>query len=147
MSPGGVLSASDLFPALRCLLLLWPFTAMKWFSPFAACSRNLRSQLSTHILGHFEVTASPSTLYNILWFIYLVLRLSLAGKSGFLTWVRLQQPLERRYPFLTARGIFSCVQTKILLPMLWPFNVRTDVNTCDCTRRLYGQRKRVCTES
>ena len=27
------------------------------------------------------------------------------------------------------------------------FNVRTDVNACDCTWRLYGYRTRVCTES
>ena len=27
------------------------------------------------------------------------------------------------------------------------FNVRTDVNDCDCTRGLYGHRKRVCTGS
>ena len=31
--------------------------------------------------------------------------------------------------------------------MLRIFNVRTDVNACDCTRRLYGHRKRICTES
>ena len=27
------------------------------------------------------------------------------------------------------------------------FNVHTDVNACDCTRGMYGHRKRVCTES
>ena len=27
------------------------------------------------------------------------------------------------------------------------FNARTDVDACDCTRGLYGHRKRVCTES
>ena len=30
--------------------------------------------------------------------------------------------------------------------MVWP-PVRTDGDACDCTRGLYGHRKRVCTES
>ena len=30
---------------------------------------------------------------------------------------------------------------------VWIFNVRTDVDACDCTRGLYGHRKRVCTGS
>ena len=30
--------------------------------------------------------------------------------------------------------------------MLGIFNVRTDVNACDCTQRLCGRRKRVCAE-
>ena len=30
---------------------------------------------------------------------------------------------------------------------VWDFNVCTAVDACDCTRGLYGQRKRVCTES
>ena len=54
--------------------------------------------------------------------------------SGRLTLVRLQQPQERRHPFLTVRAVFSCVQTKVWLPMLGIFNVRADVNACDCTR-------------
>ena len=75
------------------------------------------------------------------------LHLSFAGNSDRLTWVRLQQPQEQRYPFLTVRAVFSCVQTMVLLPVLGIFNVRTDVKACDCTRGLYGQRKRVCTGS
>ena len=72
---------------------------------------------------------------------------SLAGNSGRLNRVRLQQPQEQCYPFLTVRAVFSCVQSKVWLPMFGIFNVRTDVNACDCTRGLYGHRKRVCTES
>ena len=36
--------------------------------------------------------------------------------------------------------------TKVWLPMLGIFNMHTDDNACDCTRGLYGHRKRVCTE-
>ena len=79
--------------------------------------------------------------------LFLALHLSLARNSGCLTWVRLQQPQEQRYPFLTVHAVFSCVQTKVRLPVLWIFHVRTDVNARDCTRGLCGHRKRVCTES
>ena len=50
-------------------------------------------------------------------------------------------------PIPNSRAAFSCVQTKAWLPMLGIFNVRTDINTCDCTRGLYRHRKRVCIES
>ena len=73
--------------------------------------------------------------------------MSLAGNSGRLTWVRVQQPQEQRYSFLTVRAIFSCIQLKVWLPVLGIFNVHTDVNACDCTRGLYGHRIRICTES
>ena len=53
----------------------------------------------------------------------------------------IQQPQEQRYPFLTVRAVFSCVQTEVWLPMLGIFNARTDVNACDRTRGLYGHRK------
>ena len=56
------------------------------------------------------------------------------GNSGRLIRVRPQQPQEQRYPFLTVRAVFSCVQTKIWLSMLGIFNVRTDVNARDCTQ-------------
>ena len=81
-------------------------------------------------------------------FIYLLaLHLYLAGNSGRLTWVRLQPPQEQRYPFLTVRAVFLCVQRNVWLPMLGMFNARTDVNTRVCTQGLYGHRKRLCTES
>ena len=67
--------------------------------------------------------------------LFLVLHLSLVGNSGRLNWVRLQQPQEQRYPFLTVLTVFSCVQTKVWLPMLGIFYMRTDVYACDCTRR------------
>ena len=67
---------------------------------------------------------------------------SLAGNSGRLNRVRLQQPQEQCYPFLTVRAVFSCVQSKVWLPMCGIFNVRTDVNASDCTQGLCGHRKR-----
>ena len=63
-------------------------------------------------------------------FFILSLHSSVAGNSGRLTWARLQQPQEQRYPFLTVRAVFSCVQTKVWLPVLGVFNVRTDVKAC-----------------
>ena len=69
------------------------------------------------------------------------------GNSGRLTWVKLQQPQEQRYPFLTVYAVFSCVQAKVWLPMLGILNVHIDVNVCDCTWVLFGHRRRVCTES
>ena len=66
--------------------------------------------------------------------VFFALHLSLAGNSDRLTWVRLQQQQEQRYPFLTVREVLLCVRTKEELPMVWIFNVRTDVNSCDCTR-------------
>ena len=80
-------------------------------------------------------------------FLRIIIFLSFAENSGRLPRVRLQQPQEQRYPFLTVCAVFSCVQTKIWLLVLGIFNVRTDVNACDCTRGLCGHRKRVCTES
>ena len=58
-----------------------------------------------------------------------------------------QQPREQRYPFLPACVVFSCVRTMVWLPVFGIFNVHTDVDACDCTRELYGHRKRVCTGS
>ena len=42
-----------------------------------------------------------------------LLSLSLAGNSGRLTWVRLQQPQEQCYPFLSVCAVFLCVQTMV----------------------------------
>ena len=55
------------------------------------------------------------------------------GNLGCLTWIRLQQSVEQYYPFLTVRAVFSCVQTKVWLPMFGIFNVHTDVTACGCT--------------
>ena len=38
---------------------------------------------------------------------------SLTGNSGGLTWVRLHQPPEQRYPFLSVCAVFPCVQTMV----------------------------------
>ena len=58
-----------------------------------------------------------------------------------------KQPEELCYPFLSACAVFSCVQTMVWLSELGIFNVRTDADAWDCTRGLYGRRKRVCARS
>ena len=70
--------------------------------------------------------------------------LSLPGNSGRLA---SDKPQEQRYPILSVCAVFSCVQTMDWLPVFGIFNVHTDDDTCDCTRVLYGHRKRVCTGS
>ena len=42
---------------------------------------------------------------------FFVLHLSLAGNLGRLTWVRLLQPQEQRYPFLPMCAVFLCVNS------------------------------------
>ena len=32
-----------------------------------------------------------------------------------------------------AFAVFSCVQAMVWLPVLWTFNMRTDVDACNCT--------------
>ena len=54
--------------------------------------------------------------------------------KGCLTWIRLRQPQKQRYPFLPVCAIFSCVQAMVKLPLFRIFNVRTDVDACNCTR-------------
>ena len=49
---------------------------------------------------------------------FIALHLSLEGNSGRLTRLRLQQPQEQRYPFLTVGAGYSCIQTNIWLPVL-----------------------------
>ena len=87
-----------------------------------------------------QVDKDTDTFY-LLYFFY-----PFAGVLGCLTWVRLQQPQEQCYLFLTVRAVFSCLQTKVRLPMLEIFNVHTDVNACDSTWGLYGYCKRICAE-
>ena len=90
----------------------------------------------------------PYSIYLIFFLLIFILALqsSFAGNSGRLTWVRLQQPKEQRYPFQeSASGIFVC--PKAWLPMLGIFNVHIDANACNYIRGLYGHHKRVCTES
>ena len=73
--------------------------------------------------------------------------LSLVGNSGHLTRAEAQEPQEQRYPFLSVRAAFSCVQTMVWLPGFGIFTCVTDVDACDCTQRLYGHRQRVCAGS
>ena len=47
--------------------------------------------------------------------------------------------------WLPVCAVSSCVQTMVWLPVFGIFNVRTDVDTCDCTRGLYGHRQKVGT--
>ena len=54
-----------------------------------------------------------------------------------------QQPQEQRYPFLSMHVVFPCVLRMLWLPVFGIFNVRTDADASDCTRGLYGHRKRV----
>ena len=60
--------------------------------------------------------------------LFLALHLSLTGNSGRLTWVKLQQLQEQRYPFLAMLAVFSFVQRKVWLPRLRIVNPHTDVN-------------------
>ena len=69
------------------------------------------------------------------------------GKFGSPYLDKAQQPQEQRYPFLSVCAVFSFVQTVVWLQMFRNFNMHTDVDACDCTRGLYGHRKRVCTGS
>ena len=55
-------------------------------------------------------------------FLRIIIFLSFAENSGRLPRVRLQQPQEQRYPFLTVRAVLSCVN-------VWSFNVRTYVDS------------------
>ena len=74
---------------------------------------------------------------DLIFFFNLALHSSLTvGNSGGLTWVRLQQPQEQRYPFLTVCAVFSCVQTKVGLPLFGIVKVCTDNNACDFTQGL-----------
>ena len=43
--------------------------------------------------------------------------------------------------------VFSCAQTMVRPPMIGIFNVRRDVDACDCSWGPYGHRKTVCTGS
>ena len=43
--------------------------------------------------------------------------------------------------------VLLCVQTMVWLPVFGIFNVRADVDACDCTRGLCGHRQTVCTGS
>ena len=52
-----------------------------------------------------------------------------------------QQLQEQRYPLLSVFAVFPCVQTTVWLSVFGIFNMRPDVDVCDCTRGLYRHRK------
>ena len=79
----------------------------------------------------------------------LISSLSLAGNSGRLTWViKAHQPQEQRYnhSYQSVRDL--CVSKQWFGCQFWGFLAYAQMfDACDCTRRLYGHRKRVCAES
>ena len=79
--------------------------------------------------------------FFVLVFRYLV-PCGVAEKFGSSYLDTVQQPQEQRYPFLSVRVAFSCVQTMVWLPVFQfeIVNVRTDVVACDRTRGLYEHR-------
>ena len=86
-------------------------------------------------------TSPQSTLFFLLFFFFLHFINPLRE-------ILVAQPQEQRYPVLTVGAVFSYFQTKVVLPMLGTVMYsQMSVNTGECTRGLYGHRKRVCTES
>ena len=100
-------------------------------------SSSLRLPLSHYSKAPRQTIFSISIFFSLSTFYHFIYPL---GKSGCLTWVRLQQPQEQRYPFLSVFAVFSCVQTQVWLPMLGIFNLRTYLDARDCTRGLYWHR-------
>ena len=92
-------------------------------------------QATNGLRALYRLTVRPLLVFIHL-FSTLMLHLLLAGNSGSLNWVRLQQPLELRHPFLSDSAVFSCVQTMVWLPMFGIFNVRIYINACEYTRGL-----------
>ena len=116
---------------LRFLLGPLPFVEFSVLS-FAICC--IFCSVLSHLL-HFLY------FFSFLIFLYVIV---LCGKFGSPYPGKAQPPQEQRYPFLSVCAVFSCVQTMVGCGI---FNVRTDVvDACDCTRGLYGHRKRVCAE-
>ena len=71
--------------------------------------------------------------------------LPLEIRVGFL---RESQLRQLRFPTYCACWVFSCFHNPLNSDMDYRiFNVRTDVNTCDCAGGCMDTRKRVCTES
>ena len=73
--------------------------------------------------------------------------LFLAGNLGCLTWVKHSSHKSGATHSYCCVQCF-CVQTMVWLPVIpvfGIFNMRTDVDACDCTKRLYRHHKRACT--
>ena len=55
---------------------------------------------------------------------------------------------ELRYPTYCACWMFLCFHNPSDSGMDYKiFNVHTDIDACDCTRGMYGRRRKDCTES
>ena len=81
-------------------------------------------------------------------FYFLSTSLSPAGNSGHLTWLSHSCcKSSAADSYQSVQSVHVTKQWLLWLPVFGIFNVCTDVNACDCTWRLYGHRKRVCTES
>ena len=77
--------------------------------------------MQLHVANFFFLGATIVILVIRYYYYYrhLALYLSFVENSGRFTWVRLQQPQEQRYSFLTVRAVFSCVQTKGMAANAW----------------------------
>ena len=94
-----------------------------------------------------ECTGGCSTFYAFFFYSCIV-------PMGFLpseirvAFPRESQPRQSRYQTYCACWVFQCFHNPSNSDIDYGiFNVHTDENTCDCTRGVYGYRKRVCTES
>ena len=73
------------------------------------CTQILPQKNCKSTLALFD---QESKAYQLLsFFFFFKGTLSLVGNSAHLPWVRLQQPHEQRYPYLTVHAVFSCVQS------------------------------------
>ena len=124
--------------------LMWQLLQISGTKIAYSCPPSFYRFSSLHVIisrsGCIQVSS-----FNLL--VNLALQLSLAANLDHFIWVRFQQLQEQCHPFLTVHAVFSCVQTKVWLSMLRSFNVCTDVYECNCTQKLNGHRKRVCSES
>ena len=88
------------------------------------------------------------TVLSVFFFFFLSTSLSPAGNSGHLTWLSHSCcKSSAADSYQSVQSVHVTKQWLLWLPVFGIFNVCTDVNACDCTWRLYGHCKRVCTES
>ena len=115
-------SRQDTEENLRVWCGCWTCFCAQWISHRDQFSTSKGATLTVKLWGAYD---------NSLLFQYL---LSLSGKSGRLARVKIKQLQE--YPFLPVCSVFSCVQTMVWVPVFGIFNARTNVDACDCNRRL-----------
>ena len=121
--------------------------SLSWWSLYRVMAYKVHSAWQFSIKTSCVKAGIMEYMYTLLLLLLLLLLLSLAGNSGRLTWARLQQPKEQRYPFQVGCAVFSCVQTMVWLPVFGILNVHTHADAGDCTRGLCGHPKRVCTRT